>query len=93
MISTNIINAVNCKSCDFVLITQDVPQKIGGSLYKVQLYKRGVNTTLISLIPFSKEMPVFNLNETYTFLKSEATSDNKIVRIKINNIDDRIEVE
>jgi len=95
LISTDIINAVNCKACDVVFITQDVPQKIGGSLYKVQLYEKGVNTTLMSLKPFSRAMSVFNLNETYTFLTSESSSDNKIVRIKINNIEGnkKIEVE
>ena len=93
LISTNIINAVNCKACDTLLITQDVPSKIGGSFYKVQLYERGINTTLMSLKPFFRTMSVFNLNETYTFLGSEALSDNKIVRIKINNIEKKIEVE
>jgi hypothetical protein len=93
LISIDIINAVNCKACDIVFITQDVPQKIGGSLYKVQLYEKGVNTTLISVKPFSKAMPVFNLNETYNFLAGETLSDNKIVRIKINNINEEIGVE
>ena len=93
LISTGIINSINCKSCDTVLITQDVPSKIGGSLYKIQLYEKGINTTLMSLIPFSRAMSAFNLNETYTFNSSESTSDNKIVRIKINNIKGEIEIE
>ena len=47
----------------------------------------------MSLIPFSRAMSAFNLNETYTFNSSESTSDNKIVRIKINNIKGEIEIE
>lgn len=93
LISTDIVNAVNCKSCDTVLITQDVPQKIGGFLYEVQLNKRGINTTLISLNPFFKDTPLFMLNRTYNITPSESLSDNKIVRIKINNIGKEIEVE
>jgi len=93
LISTGIVNAVNCISCDNVLITQDVPSKIGGSFYTVQLYEKGINTTLMSLTPFYREMVAFNLDETYNFLSSESTSENKIVRIKINNIKEEIEVE
>jgi len=93
LISTRILNAVNCKACDTVSIKQDVPSRIGGSLYKIELSQNGINTTLLSLDPFSREMSALKLIESYDFLDSDSMSDNKIVRIRINNIEDEVEVE
>jgi len=90
IISTDIIRGVNCKGCDNVLITENIPSKIGGFFYRMNMTDDGLNTTLISSRPISKNSSMFNLDETYT-LSGESISENKIVKIKINNTD--IEVE
>ena len=89
VVSIDIVKTVNCKGCDNVLITENIPSKIGGFYYRINLTD-GLNTTLISSRPISKKSLIFNLNETYD-LSGESMSENKIVKIKINNT--HIEVE
>jgi hypothetical protein len=93
IVSTYIINGVNCKSCERVIITENIPSKIGGFFYTIRLDNNGLNLTLFSLERSSEQTPVFNLNETFNFLNSESKSENKIVGIKINNIGKYLEVE
>jgi len=93
LIITDMLKGVNCRGCDDVLITEEIPPKIGGFFYKIQLKDQGLNTSLFSKMAFPKQTSIVNLNATYQTLSGESTSENKIVRIKINNEDDRIEVE
>lgn len=85
LIVIDMIKGVNCKACDEVSISEEIPSQIGGSYYTVQLNDQGLNTTIYLVEPFSKENPVFNLNSTYDMSKSGITSENKRVEIKINN--------
>lgn len=85
LISTDIIKGVNCKACDQVLISEEIPSKIGGFYYKIQLNGE-LNTTLFLGKASSKQTPIFNLNETFSS-SGESTSENKRVGIKVNNID------
>jgi len=93
IVSTDIINGVNCKSCERVIITENLPPKIGGFSYTIRLDNNGLNLTLFSLEQFSEQTLVFNLNETFIFLNSESRSENKIVGIKINNVGKDLKVE
>ncbi len=93
LVSTDILKGVSCRGCDDVIITQEIPSKIGGFFYKIQLDNQGLNTSLFLEPPLYDQSPLFNLNETYQLISGESTSENKIVRIKINNVDDIIEVE
>jgi len=93
LVSTHIVKSLGCKGCDNILITEDIPSKLGESFYMIQLNDKGLNTTLISTRPLSTKTPVFNLNETFNFLSTESTSDNKRVKIKINNEERKIGVE
>jgi hypothetical protein len=87
IVTTDIITGTNCKSCNEVLITQDLPSQIGGSFYRVQISNKGLNTTLYAEEAFFKQTLIFNLNETYTIPgTSEFISENKIIGIQINNI-------
>lgn len=90
VVSIDVVRGVNCKGCDNVLITENIPSKIGGFFYRMEFEKDGLNTTLISPKPISKKSLMFKLNETYALL-GESMSENKIVKIKINNT--HIEVE
>lgn len=90
IISIDVVRGVNCKGCDNVLITETIPSKIGGFFYMMNMSDDGLNTTLISLKPISKKSLMFNLDETY-ILSGKSISENKIVKIKINNT--HIEVE
>lgn len=92
LVSTNILKGVGCRGCNEVLITEAIPSEIGGFLYKIKLKDQGLNTSLFSSRSLFDQNPMFNLNETFQLL-GESTSENKIVRIKINNMDGRIEVE
>jgi len=87
LISTHIIRGVNCKACDEVTVSEEIPAVIGGFFYKVQLNENGLNTSLFMGQVSFKQTPIFNLNETYNVSSTsgEATSDNKIVEIKIDN--------
>ena len=93
IVTTHIVKGLSCKSCDNILITENIPSKISDFFYTIQLGDDELNTTLISTQILSTRSSVFNLNETFDFLPSKSTSDNKRVRIKINNEDDEIEVE
>lgn len=93
LVSIGIIRGMSCKNCDRVLIKEDIPSKVGGFFYKIRLDNNGLNLTLISLSKFSELSPLFNLNETFTFLNSNSTSENKIIGIKINNTEKSVEVE
>jgi len=92
LISTDIIRGVSCKACDQVLITEEIPSKIGGFYYKTQLDSEGLKTTLFMGEASSKQNQIFNLDETFS-LSGESTSENKRAGIKVNNIDQSIEVE
>jgi len=93
IVSTHIVKGLSCKGCVSILITEDIPSKLGESFYNIQLNDEGLNTTLISTRPLSTRTPIFNLNETYNLLSTESTSDNKRVKIKINNEGKEIGVE
>jgi hypothetical protein len=93
LVTTHIVKGLSCKGCDNVLITENIPSRISDFFYMIQLGDSKLNTTLVSTQILSTESSVFNLNETFDFLPSESTSDNKRVRIKINNVDNEIEVE
>ncbi len=90
LISTNIVRGISCKACDEETISEDIPSRIGGFFYKVQLNNDGLNTSLYLGKASFKQMSLFNLNESFS-LSGETTSENKRVRIKINNTG--IEVE
>jgi hypothetical protein len=93
LIATNIIKGVTCKACDEVLVSEDIPSQIGGFYYIVKLDDYGLNTTLFIPQPFSKQTPLFNLNETYEISsENESMSENKIVEVKINNVGKEIGV-
>jgi hypothetical protein len=93
LIATNIIKGITCKACDEVSITEDIPSQIGGFYYTIKLNDYGLNTTLYIPQPFSKQTPIFNLNETYgVSVENESVSENKIVEVKINNIGKEIGV-
>ena len=90
VVFTDIVRSVNCKGCDNILITEIIPSKIGGFFYRMNISDDGLNTTLMSSKPISKKSLMFKLNETYD-LSGISISENKIVKIKINNTN--IEVE
>jgi len=94
LVSIHIIRGVNCKSCDSVNVHEVLPSKIGGYYYRINLTEGGLNTTLISQKLYSRGNPLFNLNKTFTFTKSESKSENKIIEIQINNkeLNKKIEV-
>lgn len=91
VISTYTLKSTECKSCIDILILDDIPSKIGGHYYKIELDQSGVNTSLI-LTKISKKSSLFNLNETFTFSGS-AVSENKKIEMKINNRDERVEIK
>jgi hypothetical protein len=84
IVSTHIIKGVNCKSCDQVMITEEIPSRIGGILYLIQLNNSVINTTLMKEKTSFVETPIFNLNETL-FFSGSSTSEDKRIGIKINN--------
>jgi len=84
LILTHIIEGINCKSCDEAIITEEIPSKIGGIFYVVNLNNYKMNITLMTGKTSFKETPIFNLNETLFFSGSSISEDRSIV-IKINN--------
>ena len=92
LIVIDIIKGTNCKACDEVSISEEIPSQIGGFYYTVQLKKTGLNTTIYLVEPIQEESPVFNLNSTYDVTESVITSENKRAEIKINNTDNTLEV-
>lgn len=92
LVSTDVLKGISCRGCDKARITEEIPSKIGGFFYKIQLNNQSVNTSLFSTRSFSVQNLIFNLNATYR-LSGESTSENKIIVIKINNEDKTIEVE
>lgn len=90
-ISTDIVMANSCKNCDTILIRDKIPSQIGGYYYKIKA-EDGLNTTLYSRKLFSNQGTIFNLNETFSLI-GESKSENKRIEIKINNIDNIIEVK
>jgi hypothetical protein len=92
LVSTDILKGVSCRGCYEVIITEEIPSRIGGFFYKIQLNNQGLNTILFSTRTFSRQNPIFNLNTTYQTLSGESVSENKIVRVKINNKDESIGV-
>jgi hypothetical protein len=93
VVTTHIVRGLSCRECDDILITEDVPSKISDFFYIVYLEDDKLNTTLASTQPLFSQDSIFNLNETFDLLPSSSTSDNKRVRIKINNERNLIEVE
>jgi hypothetical protein len=90
----DVIKGVNCKSCDEITISEEIPSQIGGFYCTVRLKNQGFNTTVYLAKPFSQETPIFNLNSTYTVIPgSDIVSENKIVGIKINNVGETLEVK
>jgi hypothetical protein len=91
IVVTDIITGMSCKSCNDVQITQDLPSQVGGSFYRVQISNKGLNTTLYAEEAFFKQTLIFNINETYTIPgTSEFISENKIIGIQVNNINNII---
>jgi len=90
IVLTHIIKSATCKSCDQVTITEEIPSKIGGIFYTVNLEKSAINTTLMREKSSFVETPIFNLNETL-FFSGTSTSEDKRIVIKINNTN--VEVE
>ncbi len=90
IVATNIIKGLNCKSCDRVTITEEIPSKIGGIFYVVKLDKHVINTTLMREKSSFVETSIFNLNGTLFFSGSSTSEDKRIV-IKINNTDVGVE--
>jgi hypothetical protein len=89
LIVTDILIGANCKACDEVSISEEIPSQIGGFYYTVQLKDQGLNTTIYLVEPFSKENPMFNLNYTYDIIDSEMVSENKRAKIKIINVPEK----
>ena len=85
LILINILRGTGCNLCDKVIIKENLPSKIGGNYYKIELKQVGLKTTIFSSKFYSNLKPLFNINETFTILDSETKSENKIVEIKINN--------
>ena len=84
LVSVDILRGLSCKGCDEVSIKEDIPSRIGGFYFRIELNEKGLNTSLYSGKGFSKQNPLFNLNESFS-LSGSTTSENKIVGIKINN--------
>ena len=94
LVATDIIKGINCKGCDEVLISEEIPSKIGGYFYKIQLDNKGLNTTLFIETKYFEQNQLFNLNKIYSVSgTNEVTSENKIVKIKINNVNKRLGIE
>jgi len=92
LVLSNIIKSIECKACDSISVSEDVPSKIGGYYYKTELNNIVVNTSLFSGKPYYNQTAIFNLNTTFSF-SGNSTSENKIIEIKINNTSKEIEVE
>lgn len=90
LISTDIVTANSCKSCETILIRDDIPQQIGGYYYDITI-SDNIETTLYSQKHFSKQGTIFNLDKTFD-LSGSTKSENKRIEIKINNIEKNIEV-
>ncbi|MEM5793227.1 MAG: hypothetical protein QXY45_02610 [Candidatus Aenigmatarchaeota archaeon] len=93
LISSQIIRGVNCKYCDHISIEENVPSKIGGNFYTIEIRKTGINSTVFSGKPFSNVNSILNLNETLAIKESSSNSENKIIQIQINNIKKEVGVE
>jgi len=93
LVCTDILKGISCRGCGEVIINEEIPSKIGGFFYRIQLNDQGLNTSLFSTRPSYEQNPIFNLNTTYQTLSGQSTSENKIVVININNVDRAIEVE
>ena len=94
LVSIHIVRGISCKSCNSLEIQEDIPSKIGGYYYMVDLTETGLNTTLVSGKLYSRQNSLFNLNKTFTFTDSRSKSENKIIEIQINNtvLNKKIEV-
>jgi len=93
LIIMDMIKGINCKACNEVSISEEIPSQIGGFYYTLQLKDQGLNTTIYLVRPSSKENPIFNLNSTYGIIPNVGVmSENKRAEIKINNIDKKLEV-
>jgi hypothetical protein len=90
LILTHIIKGIDCNSCDEIIVTEEIPSRIGGIFYVVRLNNSIINTSLSIEKTSFKETPIFNLNETLFFSGSSISEDRSIV-IKINNTNVRIE--
>jgi len=94
LIITDVIKGVNCKACNEISMSEEIPSQIGGFYYTAQLKNQGLNTTIYLAKPFSEETPMFNLNSTYTIIPSLGIiSENKRAEIKINNVGETLEVK
>ncbi len=92
LIIIDMIKGVNCKACNEVSISEEIPSQIGGFYYTIQSNSQGLNTTIYLVEPFYRQTPIFNLNSTYDVTESETTSENKRAEIKINNTGKTLEV-
>ena len=90
IISTDIVTANSCKKCKTILIRDQIPQKIGGFYYDVNV-NDNIDTTLYSQKHFSKQGTIFNLDKTFD-ISGSTKSENKRIEIKINNEEKTIEV-
>jgi len=90
LVLTHIIQGINCKSCSEVIVTEEIPSRIGGIFYVVKLNTSVINTTLSIEKTSFKETPIFNLNGTL-FFSGSSNSDDRSILIKINNTNVRVE--
>lgn len=84
LVSSDVLSGIRCKACDSVSIKDDIPSRIGGQYYRIELDQLNLNTTLLSEKPYSNQDSLYNLNETFT-LSGQSTSENKIIGIQIKN--------
>lgn len=93
IIITNTLKLNECKACDLMIISEDLPRKIGDKFYMSEFIPaQGVETTSIAKKPFSMASPIFNLNETYT-ISGRLESVNKRSKIEIKYADKTIKVD
>jgi hypothetical protein len=85
----NAIKAAECRGCDSIVIYQQVPQKIGGSVYNITFDRNSVAVLFFGNKINSTNL---NINETYSF-SGNANSNNKKIEIKINNKLKHVKVE
>jgi len=92
-LTIHILKSANCNACKEVKVSEEIPSRVGGEYYKIELTKKGLNTTLLTT-PFFNESSMVKLNETFDPSTSfnQTTSENKRIEIKINNTDKIIEV-
>jgi len=90
ILNIHFIRSSSCKSCHSVHVKDNIPSRIGDHYYLVYVNSTCLNTTLLSDKSYSRESPMFRLNETFNFVESVSSSQNKILDIRINNRDKEV---